>query len=493
MNRNNTPGLGEWMAVTVMVVATLLLFYKLYQYAGSRSFYPSALTIGNVDVGGLTPELASEILNNRYLDAPIVVMYGDESFEIRPTDAEFKLDLEAMLNEADYQRDQLDFWSGFWGFLWGIPYEVQPIPLHATHNREALIAELRRVSRLVDQPAQPPQPVPGTLSFQEGVAGLQISIDASLSDVESALYRPSNREAHLVVQAVTPERPEINLLTRLLVNYLQDFEQSNGGTASIFIMDLKSGEEVNINANVAMSGFDLLKVPIVLETYRAVDGLSLTQQQLISDTLIINPDNTSANALLNVIAGQDDPYLGAKIVTDSMQKLGLVNTFMVAPYNQPIRAGRGSLETPANSVEQLRTAPSPEMQTTAEDTGTLLSMIYYCAQGEGGTLLAVYRQQLNQAECQEMLDYMKQDDIGSLIQAGVPSTTAVAHRHGWINDTHADAGIVYSPGGDYVIVIFLYQPTWLEWAVSSPLIADISRATYNFFNFNAPFLGSSSN
>jgi hypothetical protein len=29
----------------------------------------------------------------------------------------------------------------------------------------------------------------------------------------------------------------------------------------------------------------------------------------------------------------------------------------------------------------------------------------------------------------------------------------------------------------------------LEWEISSPLLADISRATYNYFNFDNPYLG----
>ena len=63
------------------------------------------------------------------------------------------------------------------------------------------------------------------------------------------------------------------------------------------------------------------------------------------------------------------------------------------------------------------------------------------------------------------------------------------HRHGWIDDTHGDAGIVIGPNGSYVIVEIMYKPNWLEWEISSPLIANISQATYNFFNFDSPFAG----
>jgi hypothetical protein len=489
MDRSSSPGLGQWLTVSLMVAATIFLIIKLYQYAGFRGYYPIGLTMAGVDVGGMTPEEAGEVLNNRYLDAPVTIHHNEESFPIRPDEAEFKLDLEAMLSQADYERAQQDFWAGYWGFLWGRPVEVSPVPLSATHDRESLRDALQRIAVLMDQPTQPPQPVPTTLSFQYGESGTRTNIEASFADVEAALYRPSNREAHLVVEPRQPERPDINLLSRLLVNHLQDFEQQTGGAASVFIMDLQTGDDVVIDADIAMSGMELMKIPVVLESYRTLEGrLTLSQRQFISDTLAVQADHSGANSLLTVISGGEDPYLGADRVTESMQRLGLVNTFMLAPYDQDSPPGSRTPETPANSVAGLRTNPDPLMQTTAEDMGLLLSMIYYCAQGQGGTLMALYPEQLTQAECQEQLDYMKQNNIDSLIEAGVPPDTAVAHRHGWISDTHGDAGIVFSPGGDYVIVEILYKPNWLEWDVSSPLLADISRATYNYFNFDNPYL-----
>jgi beta-lactamase class A len=193
-----------------------------------------------------------------------------------------------------------------------------------------------------------------------------------------------------------------------------------------------------------------------------------------------------------VIAGEDDMYKGAETVSSSMQRLGLANTFLAAPFNAPLKAGTVPPETAANATEELRTNPDPEIQSTAEDMGMLLSMIYYCAEGQGGTLLAAYPDDLTPEECQQVLDYMTQNRIGSLIEAGLPPDLAVAHRHGWISDTHGDAAIVSSPGGDYVIAIYLYKPDWLEWELSSPLMEEVSRATYNYFNFDNPYFGETS-
>ncbi|GAF97475.1 unnamed protein product, partial [marine sediment metagenome] len=278
-----------------------------------------------------------------------------------------------------------------------------------------------------------------------------------------------DREASLILEPTEPVRPDINLLARLIVNYLQNFD----GVASVFILDLESGEEIAINADEAMSGMSIVKIPIVLETLRAVDGaLSPEQSKLISETLVVQSGNFSANLLLDVVAGEDDAYLGVDILTDSMRSLGLENTFIAVPYEEQPRPGRSSYETVANSSEDLQTEPDPAMQTTAEDMATLMAMIYYCAQENGGALIAAYGDQINQEECQQLLDFMKLNQIGSLIEEGVPTGTPVAHKHGWISDTHGDAGIVFSTGGDYVLVMYMFKPEWLEWEISSPMLAD---------------------
>lgn len=490
MNRRSTPGAGQWLTVTILVGASIFLLIKLFQYASLRGNYPTGLTVAGVDVGGLSPDQATDVLTNRYIEAPVIIYHGEDRFEISPSDAEFELDLDTMLSRADIERTQQDFWAGFWGFLWGRPVEVSPVELSATHNREALRRVLGDIAALMDEPTQPAQPVPDTFSFQYGETGTATNVDASFADIEGALYRATNREARLVVEASSPDRPQINLLTRLLVNNLQDYEQITGGAASMFVMDLNSGvDEIAVNADLPMSGMDLLKLPIVLETYRLLDQEpTLTQSGWISSTLSADLSNEGANQLLRFIAGQDDPKLGAELVTETMQRLGLVNTFIVLPYDTDPPAGTTRPSTPANSVEDLRTSPNPYLQTTAEDMGTLLSMLYYCAEGNGGALLAVFEGDITQTECQTILAFMLQNKIGSLIEEGIPAETAVAHRHGWISDTHGDAGIVFSPGGDYVIVQFLYKPDWLEWEISSPLLANLSRATYNYFNFEDPYL-----
>ena len=112
-----------------------------------------------------------------------------------------------------------------------------------------------------------------------------------------------------------------------------------------------------------------------------------------------------------------------------------------------------------------------------------------CAQTGGGALAAVFPGEITQSECQQMVSLLAANNIGVLIEAGVPSDAQVAHKHGWAVDvtdgvihTMADAALVYSPGGDYVLVVFLYDPVQVVFDPVNVMVAQLSQAIYNYFN-----------
>lgn len=487
MNRKNDPGLGQWLTTSIIIALGILIIVKLIEYSNVRAYMPAGMMIANIDVGGYTEAQVREVLTNRYLEAPIIIYHNDTRIEVNPREAaEFELDFENMLSDAAFQREQQDFWSGFWGYLVGLPIELDEVELRATHNRAVLEDTLRRIALDLDEPAQPPQPVPATLSFLYGEVGRETRIRPSLASIETALYHPTRRNATLIVEPVEAPRPNINLLANLIVNHLEGF----GGSSSIFILDLQTGDEINVSGDAAISGMSLMKVPIVLEFYRLLDGDPTADQEALIRATLLESGNESANTLLALISGQENAFIGGDMVTDSLQKLGLANSYIVTPYDFQPRPRLRFIETPANQRPNNLMSPTADMQTTAEDMGSLLAMLYYCAQQGGGALIAAYEGDITVGECQAIVRIMSENSTGFLIEEGVPTDTAVAHKHGWVSDTHGDAGIVFSDNGDYIIVQILHQPNWLEWEVSSPLMADVSRATYNYFNFESPYLGS---
>ena len=78
-----------------------------------------------------------------------------------------------------------------------------------------------------------------------------------------------------------------------------------------------------------------------------------------------------------------------------------------------------------------------------------------------------------------MLTLLLSETVNDRLPALLPPDTPIAHKTGnWVNATH-DAGIVFSPGATYVIVV-LSDLGFEEDGVTP--IARLSHAVYDYFN-----------
>ncbi len=107
-------------------------------------------------------------------------------------------------------------------------------------------------------------------------------------------------------------------------------------------------------------------------------------------------------------------------------------------------------------------------------------MLEECSRG-GGTLLAAFPGQLTAAKCRQALAYMALNDANDLVTKGLPPGTLMVHKHGYSAETHGDNALVWGPEGPYVLSVYLHAPGWLELAVSSATMSDLSRAVWNYY------------
>ena len=215
----------------------------------------------------------------------------------------------------------------------------------------------------------------------------------------------------------------------------------------------------------------------------ALDDVNASQLIL---NMIIKSENPPADALMERLNSLEGPL----IVTEDLQALGLDNTFLAGFFylGAPLL---DRFKTPANQREDINTYPDAYNQTTPSDIGMLLEDLYQCADTGGGALVAVFPGKITQDECQNMITYLTRNKMPSLLEAGIPDGTQIAHKHGWVSNNGiinhmGDAGIIYSRGGNYVLVIFLYHPVQLIWDSASGLVGQLSRAVYNFYNLPTP-------
>lgn len=491
--RNRSASILIRIVSILFLSATIILtIISLINYSRQRSNYPAGMTIGGVPVGGVNPQMASERVLQVY-NTPVEAQYAGAIIHIDPSVVGLELELEAMLAAADLTRTGNSFWEGFWNYLWNRESTPVAVPLRAKVSEERLRAYLlNEIVPRYDIPPEPAQPAPGG-GFVAGRPGQELDVERAVILIEDALRSPSNRSVSLTYQRSAPARPTIENLGILLK---QTIQASNfDGLTSLYMLDLQNGQEIHFildqgqeletEPDVAITASSTIKIPILVSVM-IKNGLKPLDER--TSGMILNMIKKSENPPSDALMAELDAARGPLVVTEDMKKIGLVNTFL-AGFFEPGSPLLSRITTPANQRLDIYTDPDPYNQTTATDMGMLLADIYHCATSGGGALIAAFPDRLNQAACQQMVTFLAEDKIGVLLEAGVPGGTQVAHKHGWVVDTTtgymknvSDAGIIYTPGGNYVLAVYTYHPQQIIFDNANALFASLAQITYNYYN-----------
>jgi beta-lactamase class A len=460
--------------LTLLIVAAVLLTPSYIRYRRTAGAVPGWVRLAGVEVGGQTSGEIIAALNRLY-EEPVAAYYGDQRILLRPQSVGFRLDAEAMIAEARRSDTLPRLVQYLAGRALNRPPAPIDVPARYTLDMAALDAWLADVAARYDRSPQRPQPLVQTMSIAPGKPGTALDPDASRQRVIAALADPSDRTVKLTVNE-TPAPPiDIQALGDLLKARLEQFP----GIASLYLHYLPTGEEIAINADVAYAGTSTLKIPILEQLYRVLDGPpGVETTKIISETMMYS-GNFTANLMLGKI-GNGDWDAGVQAMNQAFKTLGMKNTFMAAPYDRKM-AVPPHVVTEANSRTDLNTQPDPYMQTTPRDIGMALQMLVACSQG-GGTLIAAYGDQITPAECQQALDFMSLNEMKEMLVGGLPPGAKAIHKHGYVPDTHGDVAAIWGPAGPYVLSVFLYRPTWLEWGIANPTFKEVAEATWDFFD-----------
>jgi len=245
------------------------------------------------------------------------------------------------------------------------------------------------------------------------------------------------------------------------------------------------GEE--IPAGIAFSAASTIKVPVMAASLSRYGNEIPRQADIWIRRMIELSENQPADDLMvNTFGSETAPIQ----VTDIMQsEMGMPDSFLAGLFKlgSPLMQ---LYKTQANSRTDFNLEPDPYNQTTPKDMGTLLNAVYQCSVDASRSNYQL-PEGISVGDCKYMLDRLTENKIGALAEAGVPDGTRVAHKHGWTEEsdgflhTISDVGVVFTPGGDYVYAIFLYQKSQLLFDPANALIARISQILYNSMNNEA--------
>ena len=489
----DTSFILRWVSLFFIAAAFVLTMIGLSTYSRERGNYAPGMSIAGVPVGGLDPQTASQRLLQAF-NTPVEIQYAGAIIQLDPAVAGFQIDTESMLAAADLQRTGSSFWGGFWDFLWNRQSATTDVPLISTISEDRLRAYLKdEIAPRYDKPAVPAaaQPGNGDVIFTAGISGQELDVSRAVILIDDALKSPVNRTVALTFQRTTPGRPPMKTLDALIKTIID--QTPFDGVVGIYLQDLQTGDEMRIGYNqnqdipvdpdIAFTASSTQKIAILISLYKNIGpDFDQATKDLITE-MLTKSDNNASDALMSKI----NTARGPLIVTEDMKTLGLQNTFMAGYFfnGAPLLQ---HFDTDANRRIDISTNPDVYNQTTPSDIGSLMADLYQCAQNGGGGLVAAFPDKMNKVVCQQMIDYLKHDLLGALIQAGLPEGTQIAHKHGWIPNSNgiiqnfSDAAIVYTPGGNYVLTIYVYHPVQTVFDPINGMFARISKAVYDYYN-----------
>lgn len=264
---------------------------------------------------------------------------------------------------------------------------------------------------------------------------------------------------------ISPTPPARILPTPLpasgLSKVITDTLSKSSAKYGIFIKNLSSNEVYSQNPNTQFPAASLYKLWILGDAASQIQSGRLSLDETLSGKIAdINSNfNISSDS-----AELTDGYI-SMVVSDALDQMITISHNYAALLLFE-RLGISSLNTYLANHDYHSSTVDELPLTTASDIGSFFDQLYH------GQLADVSRTNL-------MLDLLKRQTLNDKLPKYLPVNTLIAHKTGDLNEDSHDAGIVYSPKANYIIVV-LSQSDDPESASES--ISLLSRAVYQYFN-----------
>ncbi len=250
------------------------------------------------------------------------------------------------------------------------------------------------------------------------------------------------------------------------------------GTVGYIVKDLRTGDVVASNQAGVFPSASLIKLPIMVAAFQAAEegrvslsapitlrrqdirggsgvlkfsapGTVFTLRELL-EYMIIHSDNTATELVLQ--------QLGFDYCDKTFRHLGLQDT---------------EIHPDGFRLSSRRVAD--DNMTSPRDMAYLLEKIY--------------KRDLVSADASgQMMDILKHQKLRDRLPRYLPTGWEIAHKTGLLRRACHDVGIVFSPGGDYLICVLTSHDS--TYKVAKRFIATLGRITFDYYQtgFHNPML-----
>jgi beta-lactamase class A len=252
-----------------------------------------------------------------------------------------------------------------------------------------------------------------------------------------------------------------------------------GAVVGVAYRDLETGDTVYINADSSFHAASTMKVPVMIELFRAFDAGRLRPDQRI---VLGNQFKSIVDGSpYSLDAGSDSDSLVYTKVGSEITILELIDRMITRSSNL---ATNTVIElvgaTNANATAHALGARNMRVLRGVEDTKAFQAGLNNTTTPRD---LAVLMEALERntaaspASSKAMRDILLRQEFNGEIPAGLPQGTPVAHKTGFITAVLHDAAIVYPPKGKPYVLVLLTRGIPRQ-ETARELMVDVSRLVY---------------
>ena len=273
----------------------------------------------------------------------------------------------------------------------------------------------------------------------------------------------------LSISALSQTVPSSALLEVQLKNKLQQLVKNSDAVTGVAVIDLQTGAQLELNADIEFPQASAIKIPILMEVYKQAaegkfslsDPLKVGSENLVGGTGILSQledgpalsirdlgilmialsDNSATNALIDLV--------GMENINKTLRSLGMEHTLVRRKMINAAASARGE-----------------ENISTPMEAARILQLLY-----EGKFV--------DKSTSEAILEVLKKNDRGgSRIAARIPSEVPIAFKPGSIPGVSTEWTLVLLPERPYVIAV---MESYKTPGTSDKAMEQISELVYRYF------------
>jgi lipoprotein-anchoring transpeptidase ErfK/SrfK len=198
------------IAIVAVLVGLAVLVGGAYAWDHSKSDQiAKGVTVGGVDVGGLSTDQAARKLNNRLvkpLDGPVTVTFEGTRYTLSPDRLGLHADVHGMADAALAASRSGSLPTRVWRYATGgeVDRNIHP---RISYSSSAVDTFAQTVAKEIDRPAQDAsvQPAPDSLNAVAGKDGVQLDTGNLQTQITEAIQNPRDRTVTPKVQRTKPQ------------------------------------------------------------------------------------------------------------------------------------------------------------------------------------------------------------------------------------------------------------------------------------------------